>query len=200
MDDLARRLKNGASVTVFDVRGPDEFAGPLGHIKDALNLPVGELPNRLTEIKALKNRPIILVCRTVKRSTDAAVFLHDAGFQDVRVLRGGMEEWKQSPRSRTGCGNPDRGKELMKSVFILNDPPYGTERCYNALRLVNALIKKDAEAWRYRVPDSRRCDRRKGGSEDSGRLLQHGADVEACALRQGTGAAVRDLHGCARPY
>ena len=34
----------------------------------------------------------------------------------------------------------------MKSVFILNDPPYGTERCYNALRLVNALMKKDAEA------------------------------------------------------
>ena len=34
----------------------------------------------------------------------------------------------------------------MKSVFILNDPPYGTERCYNALRLAGALMKKDAEA------------------------------------------------------
>jgi uncharacterized protein involved in oxidation of intracellular sulfur len=34
----------------------------------------------------------------------------------------------------------------MKSVFIFNDPPYGTEHCYNALRLVNALMKKDAEA------------------------------------------------------
>src|SRR3990170_8679803 len=34
----------------------------------------------------------------------------------------------------------------MKSVFILNDPPYGTERCYNALRLANALLKKDPEA------------------------------------------------------
>ena len=27
----------------------------------------------------------------------------------------------------------------MKVLFILNDPPYGTERCYNALRLANAL-------------------------------------------------------------
>lgn len=27
----------------------------------------------------------------------------------------------------------------MKSLFILNDPPYGTERCYNALRLAHAL-------------------------------------------------------------
>lgn len=33
----------------------------------------------------------------------------------------------------------------MKTLFILNDPPYGTERCYNALRLAGALLKKDAE-------------------------------------------------------
>jgi sulfur relay (sulfurtransferase) complex TusBCD TusD component (DsrE family) len=33
-------------------------------------------------------------------------------------------------------------KGFLKSVFILNDPPYGTERFYNALRLLNALMKK----------------------------------------------------------
>jgi hypothetical protein len=32
----------------------------------------------------------------------------------------------------------------MKSLFIVNDPPYGTERVYNALRLAHALIKRDA--------------------------------------------------------
>jgi uncharacterized protein involved in oxidation of intracellular sulfur len=31
----------------------------------------------------------------------------------------------------------------MKSLFIVNDPPYGTERVYNALRLAHALIKRD---------------------------------------------------------
>ena len=31
----------------------------------------------------------------------------------------------------------------MKTLFILNGPPYGTEHCYNALRLVHALLKKD---------------------------------------------------------
>jgi len=31
----------------------------------------------------------------------------------------------------------------MNILFILNDPPYGTERCYNALRLANALLKND---------------------------------------------------------
>jgi uncharacterized protein involved in oxidation of intracellular sulfur len=34
----------------------------------------------------------------------------------------------------------------MKTLFILNDPPYGTERCYNALRLAHALLKSNAEA------------------------------------------------------
>ena len=32
----------------------------------------------------------------------------------------------------------------MQYLFILNDPPYGTERCYNALRLAHAVVKKDA--------------------------------------------------------
>ena len=34
----------------------------------------------------------------------------------------------------------------MKTLFILNDPPYGSERCYNALRLASALLKKEPEA------------------------------------------------------
>lgn len=32
----------------------------------------------------------------------------------------------------------------MKCVFILNDPPYGTERSYNALRLARELLKDPA--------------------------------------------------------
>jgi uncharacterized protein involved in oxidation of intracellular sulfur len=31
----------------------------------------------------------------------------------------------------------------MKALFILNDPPYGAERCYNGLRFALALVKKD---------------------------------------------------------
>ena len=76
---------------MIDVRGPDEFMGPLGHIADASNM----LPKRLVEIDALKDRPVVLVCRTDKRSATAAMLLRDAGFRDVGVLRGGMEQWNQ---------------------------------------------------------------------------------------------------------
>jgi uncharacterized protein involved in oxidation of intracellular sulfur len=38
------------------------------------------------------------------------------------------------------------GSNDVKTLFIVNDPPYGTERCYNALRLAHALAKKDADS------------------------------------------------------
>jgi uncharacterized membrane protein YdjX (TVP38/TMEM64 family)/rhodanese-related sulfurtransferase len=95
-DELAVRLEDGNSIAVIDVRGPDEFAGPLGHIADARNLPIGEFPHQLHELETLKDKPVVLVCRTDKRSGAGAALLRHAGFRDVRVLRGGMERWNQS--------------------------------------------------------------------------------------------------------
>lgn len=34
--------------------------------------------------------------------------------------------------------------DAMKTLIIINDPPYGGERCYNALRLAHALLKRDS--------------------------------------------------------
>jgi rhodanese-related sulfurtransferase len=107
---LADWLGRDPRPAILDVRGPDEFAGPLGHIPDALNLPVSELAARLTEIKALKERPIILVCRTDKRSANAATFLWDSGFRDVHVLRGGMEQWQRSSGRKTGQQSRPEGR------------------------------------------------------------------------------------------
>lgn len=104
---LADRLKRKPRPVIIDVRGPDEFHGPFGHVASALNLPVGELPNRLMEINALKEKPLILVCRTDKRSANAAALLRKSGFHDVHVLRGGMEQWNEyglPVERRTGSG------------------------------------------------------------------------------------------------
>jgi uncharacterized protein involved in oxidation of intracellular sulfur len=48
---------------------------------------------------------------------------------------------------------------LAKIFFIVNDPPYGTERAYNALRLVINLKKKDpsAELRIFLVGDGASC-------------------------------------------
>lgn len=46
----------------------------------------------------------------------------------------------------------------MKTLFLLNDPPYGTERSYNALRLAGSLAKRDGEELRvFLMADASHC-------------------------------------------
>jgi len=47
---------------------------------------------------------------------------------------------------------------MAKTLFILNDPPYGTERSYNALRLAVSLAKRDGEEVKlFLVGDAASC-------------------------------------------
>jgi uncharacterized membrane protein YdjX (TVP38/TMEM64 family) len=62
--ELAPRLEGAKRIAVIDVRGPDEFAGPLGHIPNARNLPLADLPRHLDELGSLTETPVVLVCKT----------------------------------------------------------------------------------------------------------------------------------------
>ncbi len=94
-EDLQEELSGISPGKVIDVRGPEEFAGELGHIPGAINIPVGEISGRLSEINAMGGGPLTMVCKTDMRSARAAEILRDAGSGDVRVLRGGMMRWRQ---------------------------------------------------------------------------------------------------------
>jgi len=49
---------------------------------------------------------------------------------------------------------------MSKTLLILNDPPYGSERCYNALRLAGALAKRDGQEVRiFLIGDGAACAR-----------------------------------------
>ncbi|HVB17310.1 MAG TPA: rhodanese-like domain-containing protein [Stellaceae bacterium] len=91
-DELRQRMRRGEMHLVVDVRGPDEFDGPLGHIAGALNIPLPALAGRRS-VLAGAGCPIVLVCLTDKRSSQAAAELAAAGIGDVAVLRGGMRAW-----------------------------------------------------------------------------------------------------------
>ena len=103
-NELKRQLDRGEAVTVVDVRGHDEFVGPLGHIAMARNIPVAELESRLAELAGLERGPVVLVCRTDKRSAMAARTLRTAGFTQVNVLRRGMEQWNEIGLPAEGAG------------------------------------------------------------------------------------------------
>ena len=89
--ELQRRQAAG-SVLLVDVRQPEEFTAPPGHVPGAINMPLGELPARTTELAA-RSAPVVLVCKTDRRSARAAAELIAAGFRDVAVLRGGTDGW-----------------------------------------------------------------------------------------------------------
>jgi uncharacterized membrane protein YdjX (TVP38/TMEM64 family)/rhodanese-related sulfurtransferase len=93
VDALKRELEAGEDVLVLDVRPAADFTGEMGHIAKAKSLPLEELPTRLAELADRKQRPIRLVCRTDRRSAQAARILAEAGFADARVIRGGMTAW-----------------------------------------------------------------------------------------------------------
>jgi uncharacterized membrane protein YdjX (TVP38/TMEM64 family)/rhodanese-related sulfurtransferase len=94
--ELKRRLEHEPQTVVIDVRGADEYDGPLGHIPSALNIALSEISPELQSLSALKETPLVFVCTTDKRAAKAAQLLREGGFQRVSVLRGGMEGWQRS--------------------------------------------------------------------------------------------------------
>lgn len=111
INELKRRLESGEAVTVIDVRGPDEFTGPLGHIATARNIPAAELSGRLTELAGLERGPIVVVCQTDKRSAAAAQTLRASGFTQVHVLRRGMAQWREAAHPIGGHSLKDADHE-----------------------------------------------------------------------------------------
>jgi uncharacterized membrane protein YdjX (TVP38/TMEM64 family)/rhodanese-related sulfurtransferase len=93
-DELQRRLAAGDKPMLLDVREPSEFSAPPGHLPGAINIPLVELADRTTDL-ARRRQPIVVVCKTDRRSARAAANLLAAGLRDVTVLRGGTDGWHQ---------------------------------------------------------------------------------------------------------
>jgi|GEM_PF-1771770 len=54
---------------------------------------IGKLKQQLEQISDYKNKPVITICRTDRRSSKAAKILIDLGFENVKVVRMGMTDW-----------------------------------------------------------------------------------------------------------
>ena len=93
-DELAPLVAADDGPMVVDVRGPDEFTGPMGHIEGAVNIPLDQFAARVAEVTDT-GRAVALVCHTDRRSSAAAQHLRGLGLTDVVVLRGGMVAWRQ---------------------------------------------------------------------------------------------------------
>jgi phage shock protein E len=89
---LERARKADESFVIVDVRTPAEFAQ--GHVPGAINIPVDQVANRLSELAGARNKDIVLYCRSGKRAGQAAEVLKSNGFNKLLHMEGDMPKWE----------------------------------------------------------------------------------------------------------
>jgi len=86
-------VQNQPSVLILDVREADEIVESLAGIDNAMAIPLSGLRARVAEVP--KDKPVVTLCRSGKRSSIALGILKDAGHTRVANIHGGVLHWQQ---------------------------------------------------------------------------------------------------------
>jgi len=87
--EVYRMREEGREFVFLDVRSPREYER--GQLPGSTCIPLGSLRGRLEELP--RGKPIVTFCTISLRGYEAALLLRAAGFEDVRVMDGGMAMW-----------------------------------------------------------------------------------------------------------
>ncbi len=85
------RLINDQDAAIVDIRDASDYKE--GHIPQARHIPFGALRDRLGELAKVKDKPIIVYCRSGSVSQSACALLKKNGFVNVHSLNGGLPSW-----------------------------------------------------------------------------------------------------------
>ena len=98
VEELKKRLDAGEKLHIVDVREPHEKADfDIGGVL----IPLGQvLSMQIDEIEDLKDKEVIVYCRSGNRSGQACMFLDAMGFKNTRNLVGGILAWQEKIGSR----------------------------------------------------------------------------------------------------
>lgn len=94
VEEVAARLEAGEDIFLLDVRNPDELVEH-GMIAGSVNIPVGELEARMSEVP--EGKTIVTYCMRGGRASRAADILREAG-HDEPIEFGGITAWKEAGR------------------------------------------------------------------------------------------------------
>ena len=87
--ELKEELKNKHNQFI-DVRTPGEFKQ--NSIKSFKNMPLNELSNKAEALA--KDKPVVVICQSGMRSSNAARLLKKRGFKEIINVKGGMNAWR----------------------------------------------------------------------------------------------------------
>jgi rhodanese-related sulfurtransferase/DNA-directed RNA polymerase subunit RPC12/RpoP len=97
------------NVILLDVRTPGEFNGTaaekFGRLKNAINIPIQQLQQRINELKPYKQKEIIVYCSHSHRSPQASYLLTQNGFAKVTNMQRGMYIWKEEVKDKESNEN-----------------------------------------------------------------------------------------------
>lgn len=93
----AEKLINDDGALVVDVRELKEYES--GRIPRSRHIPLRRFNSSLGELERYRDRPIVLSCRSGRRSAYAGIYLARNGFGRVYNLRGGLRAWARAKRS-----------------------------------------------------------------------------------------------------
>jgi rhodanese-related sulfurtransferase len=104
LEEMCSRIKDNPKVILLDVRSPGEFNGSsdapsFGHFKNAININVEELEERVNELSKYKNSEVIIYCSHSHRSPRASYLLGTHGFTNVKNMIGGVSTFGTSYNS-----------------------------------------------------------------------------------------------------
>lgn len=97
--DLADEIAEKKDLLLIDINEPYEYAR--AHIPNAINVPRGILESAceydydetVPELAAGRNRELVIICRSGRRSALAAYTLKQMGFTNIRSLKTGLRGW-----------------------------------------------------------------------------------------------------------
>ena len=107
---------------VIDVRSEDSYQ--IGHILDSVNVLASSCNHEHPIIKSNRNRPIIIVCDTGKRSSELASHLHQNGIKEVFYLNGGLEAWRLLDMPLAASRNKSNDHVGKVIIYTKPDCPY----------------------------------------------------------------------------
>lgn len=88
---VADRLQRGDELLLIDCREEDEYA--IAKIDGARLIPMGQLPERVGEIEAFRDAPLVVHCHHGGRSLRVVHWLRAQGFSQAQSMAGGIDQW-----------------------------------------------------------------------------------------------------------
>jgi len=97
VDELFERVNSDQPPLLIDIRDAADFNGTgystYGHIPNARSIDILELESKFEELQPFKDKEIVTMCPGGGLSLAAVEILTEAGFKDVKSLKGGMGLW-----------------------------------------------------------------------------------------------------------